>query len=126
MKIFKFTVYVKPKPFVRPKFNSLNKCVFDDPGYSAFKTAVRFAAQKAMRTQNISVFSGNVSAEVKFFKNCKSVSSKSFGDIDNLLKALFDSFNNTVFFDDSQVVKVSAKKIADPCDRIEVKISEVI
>lgn len=49
---------------------------------------------------------------VKFYRAYKPFS-KSFGDVDNLLKGLFDGMNGIVFKDDSQIVKVFAEKYQD-------------
>ncbi len=45
------------------------------------------------------------------------------GDIDNYIKALFDSFNGVVWGDDDQVVRVTAEKVYCHTDaRVEVQI----
>ena len=49
---------------------------------------------------------------VKFYRKLNPVN-KNFGDIDNLLKGLFDGMNGIIFKDDSQIVKVVAEKYQD-------------
>lgn len=120
-----FSIPIKPKPYARPRFNGLHKHIFDAPDYSAYLTSIRFAAQQAMKDNHLHKFAGNCAAEVKFFKNIKNPASKRFGDLDNLLKALFDGLNNIVFLDDSQIVQLSAQKFYDVDERIDIKIWEV-
>jgi len=46
-------------------------------------------------------------------------------DIDNYLKAIFDSMNGKVFKDDRQVVSIAAKKIWSKVGSIDVELYEV-
>ena len=58
----------------------------------------------------------------KFYRKLNPVS-KCYGDIDNLLKGLFDGMNGIVFKDDSQIVKVTAEKYCDKENpRAEVEV----
>lgn len=50
--------------------------------------------------------------KVKFYRKYAPFT-KNFGDVDNLLKGLFDGMNGIVFKDDSQIVKVFAEKLQD-------------
>jgi len=76
---------------------------------------------------------GPVSLEVTFFmqmpkslsKRKKALlygepcSSKKAGDLDNLIKKLFDSGNGILYEDDSQIVELHAKKLYDYIPRTE-------
>ena len=60
--------------------------------------------------------------KVKFYRKLNP-SSKQFGDVDNLLKGLFDGMNGIIFQDDSQIVKVVAEKCCDKENpRVEAEI----
>ena len=50
---------------------------------------------------------------------------KQRGDLDNLLKALFDGLNKIAYNDDVQVCEINAKKIYDREDYIEIKLEEL-
>jgi len=52
----------------------------------------------------------NISLDIGVFKNCKSPTSKNYGDVDNLAKAIMDAMNGIVYLDDSQVVSLSIDK----------------
>lgn len=52
----------------------------------------------------------NVSLDIEVLKDCKSVTSTNYGDVDNLAKAIMDAMNGIVYFDDSQVVSLSIDK----------------
>ena len=47
-------------------------------------------------------------------------------DADNLLKLLLDSGNKFLWFDDSQICSITAKKIYGAPPRIELELSEVV
>ena len=46
-------------------------------------------------------------------------------DIDNLQKLVQDSINKVVFYDDSQVVEIFARKLYSDKPRTEIKITEI-
>lgn len=52
----------------------------------------------------------NVSLDIEVYKDCKSVTAKNYGDVDNLAKAIMDAMNGIVYIDDSQVVSLSIDK----------------
>lgn len=58
---------------------------------------------------------------VTFFKK-RPTTSRAYGDIDNLLKSLFDAMNDMVFKDDSQITKVTAQKIHAETEGILVRV----
>ena len=47
------------------------------------------------------------------------------GDIDNFLKAIFDSLNGVLFEDDGSIVSVISKKIIDINPRIEINVKSL-
>ena len=46
-------------------------------------------------------------------------------DLDNVMKAIFDSLNGIVYKDDSQIVRVVAEKHYSDTPRVEVTITEM-
>ena len=52
-------------------------------------------------------------------------SSRRFGDVDNLAKALLDGLTGTIWQDDSQVVKLSVEKFQTQEPLIELQITEL-
>lgn len=62
--------------------------------------------------QNCKQYEGALKVKVKFYRKLPPTS-RNYGDVDNLLKGLFDGMNGIVFADDSQIVKVEAAKYQD-------------
>ena len=56
--------------------------------------------------------SGEVSATVKLYRRYKTTA-RSYGDLDNHLKSLFDGLNQIAFEDDKQVVRCLVTKYTD-------------
>lgn len=52
-------------------------------------------------------------------------SSRSLGDLDNLLKAVLDGLNGVAFEDDSQVVEINAAKYWGEEDLIRIEVKEI-
>lgn len=46
-------------------------------------------------------------------------------DIDNVVKSVFDALNNLAFEDDSNIIRVSAKKLYSTNPRVELELKEV-
>lgn len=73
---------------------------------------------------NFIMFSEPVAVVVEVYKTTQPTY-KRFGDIDNLIKAVFDAFNGLIWVDDSQVVKVHAYKSYAEKNKLIVKIKSV-
>lgn len=68
---------------------------------------------------------GPLSVVVKLYRRYE-VTSKSYGDVDNHLKALFDGMNGLTFVDDSQIVRCVVEKYQDKDNpRAEVFVTEL-
>ena len=112
---------IAPVPFSRPRFGK-SKQVFDSPRYSAFKKALGYQARTAMRGKEI--LTGAVKMKITFYKRRK-ISSRQFGDVDNLMKAVLDALNGVCYVDDSQVTELyGVKKFSDK-PKIVIQIEEV-
>lgn len=74
--------------------------------------------QKLARLQGAKVLTGPVSVSVDVFRPRKA------GDLDNTLKAAFDSLKGIAWEDDAQVVEIHARRMDDKHQpRIELRIS---
>lgn len=131
-----FTVYGRPVPKGRPRFNSKTGVVYPPKRTVDFERSVRSAASMAMRGHVI--LTGAVFLEVSsYFMVPKSWSKKKridalSGDAwhsckpdgDNLLKAVCDALNGVVWMDDAQCSMKTIKKRY--CDITERERTEVM
>lgn len=85
-----------------------------------YRARVSASARAAMKEK--SPLQGELCAAVKVYRKYPA-SSKRFGDVDNLLKSLFDGCNGIVFDDDSQIVYCS---VAKSCDKENPRAEIVI
>lgn len=132
-----FTVYGRPVPKGRPRFNTNTGVVYPPKRTVDFERSVRSAASIAMRGKGI--LTGAVFLEVNsYFMVPKSWSKRKrldalSGDAwhsgkpdgDNLLKAVCDALNGVVWMDDAQCsMKIIKKRYCDINDmeRTEVRI----
>ena len=53
------------------------------------------------------------------------VTSRRYGDLDNLMKAVLDGLNGAAFADDSQVISATLEKLQSPEPRLEIEIKEL-
>lgn len=71
------------------------------------------------KASGIPKIEGEIAVECKFF-----LKGGKLPDVDNLLKAVMDGLNGVAWKDDRQVVKISAERIEDECERVEVQIMQ--
>jgi Holliday junction resolvase RusA-like endonuclease len=125
-----FTVPGNPKPQGRPVFARHGKFVqtYDPATSRDFKSKVAFFARIAMQKEGLSLFTEAVVVRADFyFVRPKRLLKKKIqadailhdkkGDLDNLLKAIFDAMNGIVWKDDGQVCVVGARKFYCEKDR---------
>lgn len=114
-----FSTAIDPLPQSRPRFGRGGR-VYEPARMTAFKAAVRAAASAAMNgTQPISE---PVACTLKFYRKFKPTSRR-FGDLDNLSKAILDAVNGLAFTDDAQITRLVAEKFTDRENpRVEVSI----
>ena len=114
-----FTADLEPVPFKRVMQNGKRR--FNDRRYSEFKDALGTLAKCAMHGQ--APLSGFVKLRADFFKlKPKNISSRSWGDVDNFLKAVMDALNGIAYHDDSQVVQaIATKNFGEPKIFIELE-----
>lgn len=86
-----------------------------------FRRVVQTAARLAMK--NREPLDGEICAVVKVYRKWKRTARQS-GDLDNLVKSLWDGLNGIVFRDDSQICRCTAEKFQDkerPRAEIEIR-----
>lgn len=120
--IIKFTAEIEPVPLSRPRINTKTRQAFYPKRSKEFKNALGLIARAAMCGRN--PLTGKLKITLDLYRNRK-IDSKSFGDVDNHQKAIFDALNEICFQDDCQIVKVICEKHRDKFQRIEILIEEV-
>lgn len=118
----KFTVELEPVPMSRPKINTATRQAFYPARYKNFKDALSLIAKSVMKGRK--PLTDKIKITLDLYRN-KKIDSKSFGDVDNHQKAIFDALNGICFTDDCQIVSVTCNKHKDKFQRIEIKIEEV-
>lgn len=125
------TFMIEPKPCSRPRVTF--KGVYYSRKYTAFKREMKALIDE----MDIELFEKKISIVVKFYMPIpRSLSKKKRelldgkhcdvgGDVDNLLKSIFDSLNMIAFNDDKQIVAVKASKYYSFEPRIEIHLKEV-
>ena len=116
----RITIEGDPHPMARPRV--VNGHVYYLSRDIEWRETIRWTCLQAMASQNRKQYDCPLQVRVKFYRKLNP-SSKQFGDIDNLLKGLFDGMNGIVFKDDSQIVKVVSEKLQDVSNpRAEVEV----
>lgn len=115
----KITLEGEPVPQSRPKF-SRGRC-YEDRRSADFKQRLRQAALAAMAGSP--PLNGAVRAVLRFYRRF-AITSKRFGDCDNLAKSALDGITGAVFADDSNVISLLVEKVQDKTrPRTEIEIS---
>ena len=118
----KFTAEIEPVPLSRPRINTRTRQAFYPKRSNDFKEALGIIARSAMQGKN--PFVGKLKIILDLYRNRK-IDSKSYGDVDNHQKAIFDALNKICYVDDCQIVKVICEKHKDKNQRIEIQIEEI-
>jgi Holliday junction resolvase RusA-like endonuclease len=101
-----FSVDCDIAPAPRPRLGKFG--AYMPKAYQDLKSVIKDAAKAAMA--GTAPLANKISAQVEFRRKWK-ITSRRFGDVDNLMKTVFDSCNKIIFNDDSQIVEVVAKKV---------------
>lgn len=121
MKI-KFTAKIAPVPLARSRINIKTKKIYYPKRSNDFKEALGIIARSAMCGRK--PLTGKLKITLDLYRNRK-IDSKSYGDVDNHQKAIFDALNKICYDDDSQIVKVICEKHKDTIPKIEIQIEEI-
>lgn len=95
-------------PCARPRFSKGR--VYQPTRNVAYRKRVEMAARLVMKDRE--PLDGEICAEVKIFRKWKRTARQS-GDLDNLIKSLWDGLNGIVFRDDVQIVRCVIEKFQD-------------
>lgn len=132
---------IEPKPQARPRFARRGNftTAYEDKEMKAWKNKCRFLIAKLYAGQ--SALEGALKTKVRFYikppqyiskvkKNKQSLTDETIpvskkADLDNYIKALFDSANGILYKDDGQIAEIYAVKVYSTSPRIEFEI-EVI
>ena len=105
-------------PAARPRFGG--KRAYQPKRNVEYRRQVQAAALVAMDGRE--PLTGEIFASVKLYRKYKPTA-RNFGDVDNLLKGVFDGMNQIVFVDDAQITKCVVEKITDKTEpRAEIEI----
>ena len=106
----KITVPIDAIPQERPRV--YNRVAVDPPKSKNFKLQLA-AIVKSLRPSSV-LLTGKIKLDIQIFRNKKSVTSRRFGDIDNLTKSVMDALTGVLWLDDSQITELHVtKNIAD-------------
>lgn len=132
----KFVVLGKPKSKGRPRFSRRGKYIktYTPSSTTEYEKLVKLSAIEQCKDQLDKEYTGLVKMSIKaYFKPNKSISKKQYNlligqahlkrpDLDNLIKIICDGLNGIAYKDDNQVAIISAEKVYDDEERVEVII----
>ena len=117
----KITIMGDPHPMARPRVVSGH--VYYLSRDVEWRELIRWTCVKAMARRE--PYDCALKVKVKFYRKLNPTT-RQYGDIDNLLKGLFDGMNGIVFADDSQIISVIAEKYRDKENpRVEVELRAI-
>lgn len=133
----KLILNIEPKPQTRPRFSKFG--TYEDPKMKAWRNKCRLLIAKFHTGQP--VLEGALKAKVRFYikppqyiskvkKNKQALTDEIIpvskkADLDNYIKALFDSANGILYKDDGQIAEIYAVKVYSASPRIEFEIEEI-
>lgn len=117
-----FVIAIDAIPQSRPRF--FRGRAYDMPQCKQFKQ--NFSAQIQEKIGESELLECELKVEVKIYrpksKFKKGVSSRRFGDVDNLAKGILDACNGVLWKDDSQIVELHIEKKIATTARIELSV----
>ena len=118
----KLTIPIDAIPQERPRV--YNKVAVDPPKSRQFKQNLAMLV-KSLRRES-ALLTGELAVELHIYRNFKSVTSKRYGDIDNLAKSILDGLTGVLWQDDKQISKLLVSKNLADTPFITLDITEVI
>lgn len=137
----KMILNIEPKPQARPRFARRGNftTTYEDKEMKTWKNKCRLLITKHYADQP--ALEGALRTRVKFFikppqyiskvkKNRQALTDEIIpvskkADLDNYIKALFDSANGILYKDDGQIAEIYAIKVYSTSPRIEFEIEEI-
>ena len=118
MERIRILVPSEPIPLARPRFSGRH--CYQPKRNREYREVVQQAARLAMNGRK--PLTGEVSATVKLYRRYKPTA-RSYGDVDNHLKSLFDGLNQIAIEDDAQITKCVVEKFTDKVQpRAEIEL----
>lgn len=124
--MLRISIPIDVPPQGRPRFTRTG-VAYDPPQSRKFKAAFALALKTHLRDTEPTAKPVSVKLRISRAGFRKGVTSRRFGDIDNLTKIVLDAITQTgaVWKDDSQVVELEVRKAAANESRVELSIEEV-
>ena len=110
-------------PISAPRPRVARGRVYYDQRYDVWRAIVSHFGKLAMRGKP--PLKGSLSVSLHFYKKI-TPTSKSFGDVDNLSKAVLDALNGICYEDDSQIVELYIEKNRADKPRCEIEIGQLV
>lgn len=117
----KIVVPGRPCPYVR----TTQKAKYTQKSYLRYQTYKQLVQVHVRNQYKGPILKGPIDIDISVFLTGKTTPMGNDGDLDNYIKGILDSLNNVVFLDDRQVVRISATKVSDKNERVEIQFREV-
>ena len=111
----KLELEIEPIPQARIRFGG-GRC-YEPSRLREYKNKVAMLA----KAKGAEILQGALSVSIKLYRKYK-ITSRRYGDFDNLAKAICDSLNGICYVDDSQIVRCTVEKIQSATPKIEIEI----
>lgn len=133
---YTFTVYGKPQPKQRPRFNRYTGAAYTPRETRLYETEVKYYFLKEYPHPKKLETSLTVKIDAYFEppkSTAKAVREKMFAgkirpakkpDADNIIKSICDALNGLAYIDDSQIVSVCCRKLYSDVARCEIQITD--
>ena len=118
--IIQFSADITPISQARPRV--VNRHAFEPKRVAEYKKAVHLIGRSAMVGRL--PFNQPVRISLSFRRNRPSTS-RTFGDIDNLIKAVLDALNGVCYSDDALVVEIHAFKMQSDREGVDVTVQNI-
>lgn len=118
----KFEIPIDVIPQGRPRF--YNGVAVDPPKCRQFKEELAWKVKSLLTDHKL--LTGKLRVHIEIFRNFRSETMKSYGDIDNLAKGILDALTGVVWKDDSQITRLEVDKNITDCKPYLIIWIEVI
>ena len=115
-----FNLPIDAVPQGRPRF--FKGRTYDPPQSKQFKKDLALMVNSL---DNSAFFTGELKLKIDIYRDKKSVTSRRYGDIDNLTKAILDGLNGVLWQDDSQITDLHVTKNLSGTPHIVINVEEV-
>ena len=115
----KITAEITPIPLGRPRVNTTNRGRYLPKRSKDFKEELA----QLVKLKRPKCSEKPLKVTLHFYKNVKATG-KTYGDLDNLAKAVLDALNGILWQDDSQITELHAYKHKG-AGKIEIEVLEI-